>query len=68
MLMLLDDALWWSVEAAMLHCMQHFGGEKLACKKFIRSKSAMRMDRMFADTESEEVESGIQVDMAEDMA
>lgn len=52
----------------MLHCMQPFGDEKLACKKFVRSKSAMRMDRMFADTESEEVESGIRVDMAEDMA
>lgn len=52
----------------MLNCIQHFGGEKLACKKFIRSKSAMRMDRMFADTESEEVESGIQVDMADNMA
>lgn len=68
MFMLLEDALWWSVVAALLHCMQHFGDEKLACKKFVRSKSAMRMDRMFADTESEEVESGIRVDMAEDMA
>ena len=41
---------------------------EIGLQKFVPSKSAMRMDRMFADTESEEVESGIRVDMAEDMA